>query len=159
MEEQDEKEEAKEKFEELVSMRRDNIKESVSMDDTKIVHSRQNSRSMSTISVTFAPDRVSYNTLLRKCSNVDYEASFREVWSRFERTLSLSISRKSMSVEKGEDDSDYEVVGQIETTKMTELQEMVQMLCQLGLEKGLDSQGFMCKYCNTALGIDFCKAQ
>ena len=139
--------------------RRETRKESVMFDDSKIVHSRKNSRSMSITSVSFAPDRVSYNTLLRECSNIDYDANFQEVWSRFERTLSLGISRKYMSVEKGEDDSDYEVIGLIEKSKMLELQEMVQMLCQLGLEQGLDSQGFMCKYCNTALGIDFCKAQ
>lgn len=158
--EEGEEEEAKENVEEMVSMpRRETRKESIFTDDPKIVYSRKNSRSMSTTSVSFAPDRVSYNALLRKCSNVDYEANFQEVWSRFERTLSLGISRKSMSVEKSEDDSDYEVIGQIGKAQMTELQEMVQMLCQLGLEQGLDSQGFMCKYCGVPLGIDFCKAQ
>jgi pleckstrin homology domain-containing family M member 1 len=41
---------------------------------------------------------------------------------------------------------------------MQELQVMVEILCRLSTECGLDSQGFLCKECKAPLGVDFSKA-
>lgn len=47
----------------------------------------------------------------------------------------------------------------LEKFEMDELHEMVEQLCVLAREPGLDVQGFLCKSCQHPLGIGYTKLQ
>lgn len=86
-------------------------------------------------------------------------ANFEEVWKRFERTVNSGISHATNSIL--EESEEYEVVIKVPTTAKeanNALQQMVEILCRLSTECGLDSQGFLCKECKVQLGVDFSKA-
>lgn len=84
--------------------------------------------------------------------------NFKEVWERFEKSLN------SFQPETPTDEDDvpegFEVIQSLLKDKAAvhELQEMVEKLCRLTTEGGLDSQGFLCKECKAPLGVDFSKA-
>lgn len=84
--------------------------------------------------------------------------NFKEVWERFEKSLN------SFQPETPTDDEDvpegFEVVQLLlkDKSAVQQLQEMVEILCRLTTEGGLDSQGFLCKECKAPLGVDFSKA-
>lgn len=85
-------------------------------------------------------------------------SSFKEVWDRFEKTLSTRPSESNIPEEDAAEG--FEVVKsplQDEASKQ-ELQLMVEILCRLSTECGLDSQGFLCNECKAPLGVDFSKA-
>ncbi|XP_075165423.1 pleckstrin homology and RUN domain containing M1 [Haematobia irritans] len=108
-----------------------------------------------------APDRYSYNTLLRKHER-QCQVDWTEVWETFllQNAGGQSISQTTLN--NCDDDcesnkSDFEVVsgGPLEKFDITELQEMVEQLCKLAREPGLDGQGFLCKSCQHPLGIGY----
>lgn len=80
--------------------------------------------------------------------------NFKEVWDRFEKTLEIT------ETEENERCDGFEVVKSPATDRKSiqELQTMVEVLCRLSTECGLDSQGFLCKECKAQLGVDFSKA-
>lgn len=85
-------------------------------------------------------------------------SSFKEVWERFEKTLRSQSFDSNIPEEENPDG--FEVIKsplQDEASKQ-ELQLMVEILCRLSTECGLDSQGFLCKECKAPLGVDFSKA-
>lgn len=108
------------------------------------------------------PDNISYNALWNDKSKKT--SNFKEVWERFEKTLQI----ESESNEEGAEDDINETLTGFEIVKspvldklsMQDLQIMVEILCRLTTECGLDSQGFLCKNeeCRSPLGVDFSKA-
>lgn len=108
------------------------------------------------------PDNISYNALWNDKSKKT--SNFKEVWERFEKTLQIETE----SNEEGAEDEINETLTGFEIVKspvldklsMQELQIMVEILCRLNTECGLDSQGFLCKNveCRSPLGVDFSKA-
>lgn len=115
-------------------------------------------------------DRCSYNTLLRKHER-QREIDWTEVWEKFllQNTANLTVSQTTLHNEENNRDeenldaesncskSDFELVsaGAIEKFDIVELQEMVEQLCKLAREPGLDAQGFLCKSCQHPLGIGY----
>lgn len=86
-------------------------------------------------------------------------SSFREVWERFEKTISTQQTRIPEEA-NGSPLEGFEVIqSPIKDEKAKqELQNMVEILCRLSTECGLDSQGFLCKECKEPLGVDFSRA-
>lgn len=85
-------------------------------------------------------------------------SSFKEVWERFERSLT---TQTSSDVQDEEDlPEGFEIIKSplADKKSIQELQRMVEILCRLSTECGLDSQGFLCKECKAPLGVDFSKA-
>lgn len=85
-------------------------------------------------------------------------SSFKEVWERFERSLA---SQPLGEIQDEEDlPEGFEVIKSpiADKKSIQELQLMVEILCRLSTECGLDSQGFLCKECKAPLGVDFSKA-
>lgn len=86
--------------------------------------------------------------------------NFSQLWDRFEK--SLHDKKKQSNVmgiaEEDEEDFDFEVVNSPlqDKTKLNELQEMVEILCRLSTECGLDAQGFVCR-CKSPL-VEISKA-
>lgn len=108
-----------------------------------------------------APDRCSYNSLLRKHEK-QREVDWTEVWEKFllQNSTGLAVSETTINCddECGSNKSeDFEVVsgGSLEKFDIQELQEMVEQLCKLAREPGLDAQGFLCKSCQHPLGIGY----
>lgn len=116
-------------------------------------------------------DRCSYNTLLRKHER-QREIDWTEVWEKFlqQNTNTLHTSQTTLQNEenKEEDDekldtesnaskSEFELISSsaMEKFDIVELQEMVEQLCKLAREPGLDAQGFLCKSCQHPLGIGY----
>lgn len=65
------------------------------------------------------------------------------------------------SSEKDESElEDFEIIRNKPKTEreVEELQYMVELLCRLSNESGLDAQGFMCNGCKVLLGIELAKA-
>ena len=86
-------------------------------------------------------------------------SSFKEVWERFEKTLSIQQS-DILEEGHGTPPDGFEVIQsplKDEKSKQ-ELQNMVEILCRLSTECGLDSQGFLCMECKAPMGVDFSKA-
>lgn len=84
--------------------------------------------------------------------------NFKEIWERFEKSLN---SFKPITTTGDEDVPEgFEVVHSLlkDNAAVQQLQEMVEILCRLTTESGLDSQGFLCKECKAPLGVDFSKA-
>lgn len=85
-------------------------------------------------------------------------SSFKEVWERFERSLT---SQTTSDIPEDENMPEgFEIIKSPLADKQSiqELQQMVEILCRLSTECGLDSQGFLCKECKSPLGVDFSKA-
>jgi hypothetical protein len=83
--------------------------------------------------------------------------NFRDVWNKFQRTLNITNFQKLNIPEENEDfPEDFEVLTP-ENGKMEELEYMVEVLCRLSTESGLDQQGFTCKECKSPL-VDISKA-
>lgn len=115
-------------------------------------------------------DRCSYNTLLRKHER-QREIDWTEVWEKFlqQNTTNLTNSQTTLHNEdiNGDEDnletesntskSDFELISgsALEKFDIVELQEMVEQLCKLAREPGLDAQGFLCKSCQHPLGIGY----
>lgn len=114
-------------------------------------------------------DRCSYNTLLRKHER-QREIDWTEVWEKFlqQNVANLTSSQTTLHNENTEDDdnlettsntskTDFEVVSgsAMDKFNIEELQEMVEQLCKLAREPGLDAQGFLCKSCQHPLGIGY----
>lgn len=87
--------------------------------------------------------------------------NFRDVWDRFQKTLNRNKLENNIPEEDEEDDipDDFEVIKTplAEKTNLNELQYMVEVLCRLSTENGLDHQGFLCKDCKCPL-VDISKA-
>uniref|UniRef100_A0A1I8MSZ2 RUN domain-containing protein n=1 Tax=Musca domestica TaxID=7370 RepID=A0A1I8MSZ2_MUSDO len=107
-----------------------------------------------------ATDRCSYNALLRKHER-QREVDWTEVWEKFllQNTTGIAVSQSTINCddECESNKSDFEVVsgGSLEKFDIQELQEMVEQLCKLAREPGLDAQGFLCKSCQHPLGIGY----
>lgn len=80
----------------------------------------------------------------------------KEVWDRFENHLQL-VNDASDSNEWEEMDPDTPVSSK--RFKLNELQSLVEQLCRLGTESGLDVQEYRCHGCTNPIGIDFRNAQ
>lgn len=110
------------------------------------------------------PDNISYNALWNDKSKKT--SNFKEVWERFEKTLQIECT-DSNDEGAEEDEINENLPGFVivkspvfDKLSMQELQIMVEILCRLTTECGLDSQGFLCKNveCRSPLGVDFSKA-
>ena len=114
-------------------------------------------------------DRCSYNTLLRKHER-QREIDWTEVWEKFlQQNTTASGSQTTLQPDEVEGDnenletesnaskSDFELItgSAMEKFDIAELQEMVEDLCKLAREPGLDAQGFLCKTCQHPLGIGY----
>lgn len=86
-------------------------------------------------------------------------SNFKEVWERFEKSLKTQRTNENIPEEDFAVDG-FEVVNSPRTDEptMQKLQVMVEILCRISTECGLDSQGFLCKECKAPLGVDFSKA-
>ncbi|XP_013119396.2 uncharacterized protein LOC106096283 [Stomoxys calcitrans] len=107
-----------------------------------------------------ATDRYSYNALLRKHER-QCQVDWTEVWETFllQNSAGQSISQSTLNCddECESNKSDFEVVsgGSLEKFDIQDLQDMVEQLCKLAREPGLDAQGFLCKSCQHPLGIGY----
>uniref|UniRef100_A0A1B0BX73 RUN domain-containing protein n=1 Tax=Glossina palpalis gambiensis TaxID=67801 RepID=A0A1B0BX73_9MUSC len=108
-------------------------------------------------------DRCSYNSLLRKHQR-NREVEWTEIWTKFLTQNSVSTGEihnddDSDDCDKSETqkDASFEFISGdvLEKFDIADLQEMVEQLCKLGREPGLDSQGFLCKSCQHPLGIGY----
>jgi pleckstrin homology domain-containing family M member 1 len=86
-------------------------------------------------------------------------SSFKQVWERFEKTLQPSPDQNQPGADEAAADG-FEVIKSplADKRSMDELQQMVETLCRLSTEMGLDAQGFLCKDCKQPIGVDFEKA-
>lgn len=86
-------------------------------------------------------------------------SNFKDVWERFQKSLNTQQSNENIPDEDIAPEG-FEVIKSPVADKgaMQELQDMVEILCRLSTECGLDSQGFLCKGCKEQLGVDFSKA-
>ncbi|KAM7345959.1 pleckstrin homology and RUN domain containing M1 isoform 1-T2 [Cochliomyia hominivorax] len=144
-----------------------------SLDDKERPSQFQRSLSLtSSVSSLRSPsgDRCSYNTLLRKHER-QREIDWTEVWEKFllQNSTNLNVSQTTLHNEanNGDEDnletesntskSDFELItgNAMEKFDIVELQEMVEQLCKLAREPGLDAQGFVCKSCQHPLGIGY----
>lgn len=115
-------------------------------------------RSASTHS-TAAVDNQTFESLWNE-KHRKTSSNFKEVWERFEKSL-----KAQASVENPESNEEvpegFEVINCPELHDpvfIQELQGMVETMCRLTNEAGLDSQGFLCNECKAPLGVDFSKA-
>lgn len=85
--------------------------------------------------------------------------NFKEVWERFEKSLNASQSNTTATSNEDYPEG-FEVIQSPlkDQASLEQLQEMVETLCRLTTESGLDAQGFLCKECKAPLGVDFSKA-
>lgn len=153
-----------------------NAGERASLDDKEGSGQFQRSLSLSsTASSLRSPmgDKCSYNTLLRKHER-QREIDWTEVWEKFlqqNTTTSTTATGSQITLHpeevEGDNDnletesnaskSDFELItgNAMEKFDIAELQEMVEDLCKLAREPGLDAQGFLCKSCQHPLGIGY----
>lgn len=122
--------------------------------DESVAYNRSGSL-QSTAAVDNQPFESLWNEKHRKTSS-----NFKEVWERFEKSL-----KAQASVENNENADEvpegFEVINCPELHDpvfIQELQGMVETMCRLTTEAGLDSQGFLCNECKAPLGVDFSKA-
>lgn len=85
--------------------------------------------------------------------------NFKDVWNRYQKTI---VDKDSMPKNIPEEDpavDDFEVIKieEKEAKNVDELQYMVEIMCKLTTEHGLDHQGFLCKDCKAPL-VDISKA-
>lgn len=113
-------------------------------------------RSVSIRSV--AIDNSSFKSLWNEKQNKS-TINFKEVWERFQKSLSNKVVSQNIP-EEIENPEGFEVISSpiCDKEKLDELQKMVETLCRLSCECGLDSQGFLCKECKSPL-IDISNAK
>uniref|UniRef100_A0A1A9WQY7 RUN domain-containing protein n=1 Tax=Glossina brevipalpis TaxID=37001 RepID=A0A1A9WQY7_9MUSC len=137
------------------------------LNSPEIVGDRNMQRSISVTSTTSSlpslpTDRCSYNSLLRKHQG-NREAEWSEIWEKFLIQNSVGTiqidndDNGDCSKSETEKDTDFELISgeALEKFDIADLQEMVEQLCKLGREPGLDGQGFLCKSCQHPLGIGY----
>lgn len=116
-------------------------------------------RSQSIISVTL--EEKSYMTLFNEKQRRD-TLNFKEVWEKFQKSVNQETKRDSLKAPEGDesDVEDFEVVKNTPKNEkeINELQYMVELLCRLSNEVGLDAQGFLCNGCKILLGIELSKS-
>jgi hypothetical protein len=86
--------------------------------------------------------------------------NFKELWDRFEKTLNETKKQSNaLGIVEEDEKLDFEIVNSPlhDKTKLNDLQEMVEILCRLSTENGLDAQGFVCKGCKSPL-VEISKA-
>lgn len=99
--------------------------------------------------------KYSYNAILKK-HETERVIDWTDVWKKFEVSLSTKQNNEDPN-----DEPEFEVVSnpEIEMFSLENVQNMVELTCKLGLEKGLDRQGFLCDDCAHPIGIDFSEAK
>lgn len=92
--------------------------------------------------------RSSYNAILKK-HETERVIDWTDVWTKFK---SLEIQNNEVNNE-----NEFEIVSDPHNKILTleNIQNMVKMTCELGIEKGLDIQGFLCDDCGHPIGMDF----
>lgn len=120
------------------------------IEDQKILYRR------SVSSVSVRPDQFSFRTVWDQAEKKRNSSNFKEVWQRFEKSLQLNRQQS-----EDQEPTDFVMLDKpvSEKISMAELPQMIEILCKLSTETGLPAQGFLCKECNSPLGIDFSKAQ
>jgi hypothetical protein len=117
-----------------------------SEEEPKELHQRSSTRS--------AIDNHSFESLWNEKQRKS-STNFQEVWSKFQKSLNEQQQSRNTQDAIAENDEglDFEVVKSPlnDQEKMNELQQMVEILCRLSTECGLDSQGFVCKGCRSPL--------
>lgn len=105
-----------------------------------------------------AQDNKSFESLWNE-KHKQTASSFKQVWERFEKTLQVPSEQIQSGTDEAAADG-FEVIKSPLTDKksMDELHQMVETLCRLSTEMGLDAQGFQCKDCKEPIGVDFAKA-
>lgn len=88
-------------------------------------------------------------------SNEKQAPGIKEVWDRFENHLQLVSDVPDTEWEKMDPDTPVSS----KRFKLNELQSLVEQLCRLGNESGLDAQEYRCHGCTNPIGIDFRNAQ
>jgi RNase P subunit RPR2 len=86
--------------------------------------------------------------------------NFKELWDRFEKTLNDKKKQSNaLNIAEEDENLDFELVKSpiSDQSKLNDLQEMVEILCRLSTECGLDAQGFICKGCKSPL-VEISKA-
>ncbi|KAG5683899.1 hypothetical protein PVAND_013158 [Polypedilum vanderplanki] len=100
-------------------------------------------------------DNQSFESLLEEKMRRN-SVNFKAVWERFHKTM----ENKNKNIpEEEEAPEGYEVIKTSLANKKEaeELEQMVEILCRLTTENGLDQQGFVCKGCKSPL-VDISKA-
>lgn len=97
--------------------------------------------------------RYSYNAILRK-HETERVIDWTDVWKKFESSLSIKNDEEH-------NEPEFEVVSnpQSDMFSLENVQNMVELTCQLAVEKGLDHQGFLCDECAHPIGIHFSEAR
>lgn len=139
----------------------ENSVEEEEVERQEVVFKRFSSVSSVSSAKSAVPDNISYNALWNDKSKKT--SNFKEVWERFEKTLQIETESIEENAQEDEmDETGFEIVKSptLDKLSMQELQIMVEILCRLTTECGLDSQGFLCKNveCRSPLGVDFSKA-
>jgi hypothetical protein len=117
---------------------------------TEIVFSRQKSTRSGSI------DNVSFESLLEEKMRRN-TVNFKAVWERFHKSTANKSNRDIP--EEGSPPEGFEFIKQplMNKKEAEELEQMVEILCRLSTEAGLDQQGFLCKGCKSPL-VDISKA-
>lgn len=123
------------------------------IDNTEHPKSIERSDSCTTSISRKSNQRYSYNAILRK-HETERVIDWTDVWKKFESSLSIQKDEEQIEPE-------YEVVSNPQSNMFTleNVQNMVELTCQLAVEKGLDQQGFLCDECAHPIGIDFSEAK
>lgn len=84
--------------------------------------------------------------------------NFNEIWRKFEKSMSDKKVNET-GIPEEDENLDFEVVKSPlqDQEKLNELHEMLEILCRLSTECGLDAQGFVCKGCKSPL-VEISKA-
>lgn len=103
----------------------------------------------------------SYMTLFNEKQRRD-TLNFKEVWQKFQNSVKPESRRTSAISDRDQDEinpEDFEVIqnNPKDEKEIQELQHMVELLCRLSNEVGLDAQGFLCNGCKVLLGIELAK--
>lgn len=103
----------------------------------------------------------SYMTLFNEKQRRD-TLNFREVWEKFQKSIKSETRRDHNDSNKADESEpeDFEIIKNTPKNEkeIEELQYMVEILCRLSNESGLDAQGFLCNACKVLLGIELSKA-
>ncbi|XP_063700328.1 pleckstrin homology domain-containing family M member 1 [Culicoides brevitarsis] len=99
-----------------------------------------------------------YKTHNEKSVEKKAQPGIKEVWSNFESNM-IKVKEDDDS-EKGESEDDWDKMDpnsfyKSKKYKLVDLQPLVEQLCMLTNEVGLDGQDFKCKKCSTPISIDF----
>lgn len=96
-------------------------------------------------------DNLSFESLLEEKIKRN-SINFKAVWERFHK----DNAKKTTNIPEDEETppGDFVVIDKHESS---ELEQMVEILCRLSTEAGLDQQGFLCKGCKSPL-VDISKA-